>query len=242
MDDASEPLGISPTSRHEVPPLRIHHILATTLVAAVLLSIHEVLREHDVLGLSQFFRSAQGIAYTLATAIACSFVLIGCWWRHKGVPFFHQPGHWLLVSQSVALGSFLFAAVAALFWSRDTALFPYPLWMFWFVATHLLAAGINFWAAFRVADSLGWRLLFVISGAMALVMAITPLVYLHSLYLYIYWLGGMATTILLVGAAITDRRTRRRRDWPHWTAVALQLTLSIVAIAQLGWQWWAASG
>lgn len=43
-DESTLPL---PASRPALPPLRIHHILAATVTAAMLLSLHQVLRERE---------------------------------------------------------------------------------------------------------------------------------------------------------------------------------------------------
>jgi hypothetical protein len=224
------------TSDRPLPPLRIHHILAATVTAAVLLSLHEVLRGDDVLGFAAFFRSGHGIAYTVVTALSCTLTIFGVWWRHQGLPYFRQPGHWLLLGNSLAIGMFLFAALAtALRW--DAVQLPYSVWMAWYVAMSLLSAAVNFWAARRAADTRWWKSFFVISGGMALFMVIVYVGALYPMSFYVYWLGGIATTILLLAAVISDRRARRSRDWPHWSGAGLDLMMSAVAIGQLGWQW-----
>jgi hypothetical protein len=60
---------------------------------------------------------------------------------------------------------------------------------------------------------------------------------LYPISFYAYWLGGIATTVLLLAALIGDRRSRRLRDWPHWSGAGLDLVMSAVAIGQLRWQW-----
>lgn len=217
-----------------LPPLRIHHIMLATVTAAILLSLHEVLRERDVIGFTTFFRSGHGIAYTIVAALSCTLLLIGLWWRRQGVRFFHQPGHWLIVSNSLSLGVFLFAAVLAI-QRWDAQQMPYSLWMAYYVVMSLLSSAVNFWAASRAADTRWWKSLFVVGGSMALVNLIALVLNLYSAYAYIYWLGGITTTILLMSAMISDRRTRRARDWPHWSGAGLELVLAAVAIGQLCW-------
>ena len=225
-----------PTGASVLPPLRIHHLLAATVTAAILLSLHEVLRERDVMGFSAFFRSGQGIAYILVAALSLTLALFGLRWRHQGLAFFHQPGHWLLVSNSLSIGSIVFAvAVATLRW--EPAQLPYTLWMFWYVGMSLVSAAVNFWAARRAADTRWWTSFFVISGSLPLLMVLVYVAALYPISVYVYWLGGLATTLLLLAAVISDRRAHRLRDWPHWSGAGLDLIMSAVAIGQLGWQW-----
>jgi hypothetical protein len=225
----------SPANPLALPPLRIHHIMLATVTAAVLLSFHEVLRQRDVAGFSMFFRSGHGIVYTIVTALSFTLTLLGVWWRRHGIPFFHQPGHWLLVSNSLSIGVFLFAAVAAA-GRWDARQMPYSLLLVYYVVMSLLSFAVNFWAAIRVADTFWWRALFGVAGCMALFVLVVVFLNFYLVYQFLYWLVGIATTILLSSAIISDRRARRARDWAHWWGAGLELFLSVVAIGQLLWQ------
>ena len=232
-DDFSRDGQLSPAG---LPPLRIHHILLATAVAAVLLSLHESLRRRDVLGLSMFFRSAHGITYTLVSALNCALLIFGVWWRGHGYLFFHQPGHWLIVVNSLSMSTFLVAALGAIM-GWDEAQAPYFLWTAWFLGVNVLACAINYWVALRVADTPWWRSVFIVSGSIALFMVVAHLLPLYGpSFVWVYVLGGFLATLLLIVAMGRDRGTRRTRDWPHWSGAALELIMSSVAIGTYGWQ------
>ena len=217
------------------PPLRIHHILLGTVVAAVLLSLHESLRKRDALGLSMFFKSAHGIAYTLVSALNITLLGFGVWWRGRGYAFFHQPGHWLIVVNSLSMSTFLVAASAA-FMGWDESQAPFLLWTAWFLGVNLAACAINYWVALRVADTLSWRSIFIVSGSVALFMVFAHLLTLYgAIYSWGYVLCGFLATLLLIFAMLHDRRSRILRDWPHWSGAGLELIMSSVAIGNYSW-------
>jgi len=223
------------------PPLRIHHILVATVVTAVLLSVNEGLRQNDVGGFSQFFRSGMGVVYTISTGLAVTVVLFGVAWRRQGRAFFDQPGHWLLLDQSLKIGVFLFAAVVVML--RMTAGAElFSMIGLWFSVIHLLSIALNFWAAFRVADSRLWRATFLLGGCMSLAMFVIPWLGGVTVMMIFIVAGNVAVTLLLISAAMADRRAGRERDWAHWLGVALELCVIGAWLAQSVWGWIVASG
>jgi len=112
----TDPLPNPPTleeliGRPDPPPLRIHHIMVATAVVAVLLSISQFLRQSNTLGLSTFVASGQGILMTISAGLAATLTGFGFVWRRHGHSYFDQPGHWLLLGQSLMISIFVVAAL-----------------------------------------------------------------------------------------------------------------------------------
>src|SRR5690348_4127435 len=99
--DSSDMSSSETSGRPRTPPLRIHHILILTAVAAVLLSVTHLLRQQDYLNLSQMFSSSWGAVFTITIAIDVTLVMLGFAWRRRGYAFFDMPGHWLLLTHSL---------------------------------------------------------------------------------------------------------------------------------------------
>jgi hypothetical protein len=221
------------TGRPGPPPLRIHHLLVMTAIAAGLLSVNELLRRDDVMGTAQFITSGIGVVYTNATAIALTLVVFGAWWRFDGRAFFDLPGHWLLVKQSLFVGIFIaIAATGSLRVLGLDDLENVPMYAF-IVFANVGVIGVSIWVAWKVADSMAWRLWFILYGLEM------PANWLFAI------LGQLSQThirlmpvillILLVLAAIGDKAASRVRDWPHWLAVGMQAVL--LASAIVNWLW-----
>ncbi len=68
--DASVESVARQIGRPTSPPLRIHHIMAITAVAAVLLSVGQQIRHSKRMGLEELFASSWGAMYTISTAIS----------------------------------------------------------------------------------------------------------------------------------------------------------------------------
>jgi hypothetical protein len=212
-----------PSDYTNPPPLRIHHLLVATTVVAVLLSINDVLRRNDVMGVSQFITSAHGVIYTIVTGLSVTLVAFGFWWRHKGQMFFHLPGHWLLLEQSLGVCVFAAAAMSvAVRMVGGDAFYELPM-LAYVILANIANIVLSFWAAWKIADSLSWRLWFVGYGCQV------PAIFIQAM------LGGPLTYLiaaipaglflLLMVAAISDWAAHRTRDWPHWLGVVLQLIL-----------------
>jgi hypothetical protein len=219
--------------RRGPPPLRVHHFLAVTVVAALLLSVSAGLQHSEGVALLSFFRSAFGVVYTIATAVATTLVLFGFYWRFEGRTFFDQPGHWLLVERSLSVGTFLLAGlVAAIDWTTEHALLGA-----WSLAMSFALCAVSLWAAIRVADTWLWRIVFVFGGVMALGRPYLPMLVGISWMLTAVGVDAIVAIVILMSAAVGDRLARRPRDWPHWVGVLLRLFLTATALMQYLWQW-----
>ena len=166
----------SPPARPAPPPLRIHHLLLWTIVAAALLT---------QLALRRASRSDWGNSETDWALIAITQVIIAggitlsalsLYWYAKGFDVFSQPGQWLpFLSLYVMLEYWLATALQAIFptgrmqskelllWNFSDVLslcgqFLQPILMWGVPAT------FYFLAARRVADTRPWRLFLILSA------------------------------------------------------------------------------
>jgi hypothetical protein len=215
------------------PPLRIHHILIATTATAVFLSITRTLERHDVFGFTSFIRSNLGVLYAVCTSLALTGIGLGFYWRTKGVRFFNQPGHWLLVKQSLGGWILLVAAYSVATTSLGIGLHPGNVVGVFSFGTALAGTGICFFAAWRIADSAWWRALFAIEGLIGIGIFIWPhLLWFSPIVFGITQLGMRVLLLaLLFAVAITDRKSRRERDWLHWLGVFIYITIYVAAIA-----------
>ncbi len=197
------------TPRTDLPPLRIHHLLAWTAVTGIMLAgqqgnsfqnaqmpfeLPEWWR-HAVLGVS-----ALG---AMMSAAAVTVVLFGLYWRRHGVRFFYQPGHWLLVATAVlACASFIVMPIAQLA-SGDQP------WVVLVTSLALLvfAVGLNIYIARKQCTTARWRYVFIAKAVASL----------------IAFVGQLVTVIVLLRAMRGDRREELSRDWAHWSGVILEL-------------------
>lgn len=217
----------------KTPPLRIHHLLAAMTVTAVFLSITRVLEQHDVYGFASFIRSNLGVLYAVCTSLALTGIGLGFYWRTKGVRFFNQPGHWLLVKQSLGVWILLIAAYSVATTSLEIGPHPGNVIGVFSFGTALAGICICFFAAWRIADSVWWRTLFAIEGLIGIGIFVWPLILQFSPMMFgVAQLGMRALLLtLLVVVSITDRKAVRERDWPHWLGVFIYLTIYVAAIA-----------
>jgi hypothetical protein len=224
------PRYLAPTVRPGPPPLRIHHFLVVTAVAAVLLSVVAGLRRNETAAMIGFFQSGFSVVYTLTTSLAITLVLYGIWWRLEGRAFFDQPGHWLLVERSLAIMTIVLASVVAL---GDWA--EHVLISMWTLIMSLILSGVNLWAAFRVADTWWWRFVFLFGSVMVVVMPWLP-GFVAVTTIPAVMVGNSAiAVILLLSAAAADQVASRPRDWPHWVGVFLRVAISIGGLLLNAW-------
>ena len=182
----TEPLA---SSGSELPPLRIHHILVATAVTAVFMSIAQTLRRDDIGGVYSFIASGLGVIYAVCGSVALTAVGFGLIWRQKGIAFFHQPGHWLLVT--LALGGWV-GGLITFFLNRPPASGNTVggLFLVCFYGLRLAMIGVDFWAAWRVGDTPWWRFLFVLQGSMIITRFALPLLSPSSI-LFAYVSSGI---------------------------------------------------
>ena len=223
--------------RPDPPPLRIHHIMVATAVIAVLLSISQFLRQSNTLGLSAFVASGQGILMTITAGLAATVTGFGFVWRRHGHSYFNQPGHWLLVAQSLMVSVFLLAALISAMRLPDNHAVTSAATSVFFVLLNVVLIGLNLWAAAKIADSIPWKLLFLVDGLMVVGMFGIAWLVSTDLVPVVLWGAPLATFLLLLLAAWGDRRDHIRRDWPHWLGVGLKMVTTLQMLGRPIWAW-----
>jgi hypothetical protein len=228
-------------TRRDTPPLRIHHIMAAMAVVGVLLSINHSMRLSESESLSVFGASVDGNVLAINSGLAATLVGLGVVWRHRGHPFFDQPGHWLLLGQSLYVGFFLVAGAIIGLQLSDRATLASGAIMTFFVLLNLMMIVFNLWAARRIADSIPWTLVFLLDGlSMVTLFGIAWLLHPDLVWLVI-WGAPTISIVLLLLAAWGDRRDYVRRDWPHWIGVCLRIVPTLQILGRPLWGWIAGS-
>lgn len=240
MTDRIETPRNASSGASELPPLRIYHLLLTTVVVATVTALYASLMQS---------RSSAPIPYfiyvltlTIAQATAITTLALAFHWKRRGIgAVFDQPGNWLALAlvTEVALsliGSLLFSTVSGAVLFRP----PFSLWASIILSSMLprSCAGIALLlAAMHVGSSVAWRRFFLVAGAAQLVaagfqllairilpnIAISPPQFVHFAMLATRAAAYVGIPVLLLLAIRSDRRLPTRRHWSHWFGVAAWL-------------------
>jgi hypothetical protein len=215
-----------PASR---PQLRLHHFFALTAVAAALLAINTQQTElwkgmgfeppRAIIQLT----TAWMILNALLLAVAVTTVAYGIAWRRKGLAFFDQPGHWLLVEIAVT-GLFSTVPAIATRWFFQSLnpndLSTFPMTYMWLINGYslifivLVPFVLNIYLGVRKCHELRWSLVFYFKAAARVLMGMGDLLVLPS----------------TLNAAWRDRREQVPRDGGHWCGVFVQCGVSCMMI------------
>ena len=228
--------------RPEPPPLRIHHLMACAVVAAMELSLMRFLW-----GLSHQQQSAIGSGvygfYQVLNSVGLTLTGFSIYWWRKGYASFSHPGQMLLIQYACTLVMQLTSALfVSIMFGRDGT----PRDASWMTIVPLLMAGASLlfgillpmafyaWCAWKIADSWPWRLLFIIC-ALTTVLTSTVSIILVQMFRSIspsdiqtvvglpYLIrGGLLFAVGLL-AALGDRLAERDRSWTHWVGIVLWL-------------------
>ena len=255
-----EPATEAQSSRPHPPPLRIHHLMACGAVAALLFMIWRSQLRPENWKLVEAFDASTIVLFTAAQIIQATGVTLAgfsLYWHVKGYAAFVQPGQWLPVAISFAALRHLtmrpihFLLVQSpwgenvLLWNGIDFLFAAAHFLA-IVACYLLPIVLFAWLAWRVADTLPWRLIFALKasgGASNFFPAVRS-----DLFSYFqdYGWSFEATSLLLatiasvgmlacaVWAPANDRLRGIRRSWTHWVGLGLFLALYAVNALSYG--------
>jgi hypothetical protein len=237
-DELASPVTEPSAARPGPPPLRIHHFLAATVVAAVLLSISHAVQHGEPSALLGYFRSGLGFIGTIVVAVAATIVGFGFVWRLEGRSFFDLPGHWLLLQRALSVATFLVAGLAEAIHHTS----EYALVGLWSGVQMLATCVISLWVAIRVADTWLWRLYFLLSASTIVLMPLTARFVGPSWLMLVWMIISIILAGMLFSAGAGDLIAGRRRDWPHWLGVALTLGVVTTSVAQNAWHYLAANG
>ncbi len=247
------------STRPDPPPLRIHHFLTCGAVAALQFMIWRAQLRPENWKLVDEFAASTMVLFTAAQIIqAAAVTLVGfsVYWHVKGYAAFAQPGQWLPLAISpdalrhLTTPPIHFIVVQSpwgenvLLWSGIDVLFAAAHFL---VFVYFLLPVVLFaWLAWRVADTLPWRLLFALKAAGATI-GFLPAVrsVLFRYFQNLEW-SFEATSLLLatiasvgmmacaVWAAANDYRRGNRRTWTHWVGLGLFFALDAVRAVTWG--------
>lgn len=225
MDAASEPSELTSPARCELPPLRIHHLLAWMTVTAVLISVSLWFDRTARNGppIKSQIVAGSLILGSIAIAGAWTCVGWGVFWRRQGFAFPKYPGDWLLIIvafSTVALVAELIGVFLAFFIEEDLLAIYYPLAALALLAFWLL---LNFRGIKYYADTVAWRVVFVAMMVLGMTTAFNVSANLI-----------VGVLICLAWAAWSDLRNQIARGWTHWFGVVVALSLGIAAIGAFG--------
>lgn len=212
--DQTEPAHEAPREE-ESPRLRLHHLLVLTAVMAVLLAINGPERNYGNVNYKppQFFRIsslALGTAHTLLSAVALTALGYGIAWHRRGMRFFDQPGHWLLVD--ISIGALLYMAPSIAI--RSGAAINMVFIGYAFLATIFVRMLFDIYLGSKKCRERRWKSVF----------------YVKAIANLIFGLGSLLVLLAIFYALRVDRKSQIVRDQTHWFGVWLQLAYSGLAL------------
>lgn len=229
-------------ARPDPPPLRIHHLMACAVVAAIELSL---LRFTMGLSAPQQSVLSGGIFGFSQVINAIGLTLTGFsiyWWR-KGYAAFSQPGQMLLLQYAASLMMYFVTMAFVLMMRLAGGASPPPSWFSWLpmmlsigslIFGVLLPIVFYGWCAWKIADTWSWRLLFILCALTSFLTPTLSILLMQSQGTVgprnfqtaiglPYLIRG--TVLLAAGILVvaTDATARRQRSWTHWAGIILWL-------------------
>jgi hypothetical protein len=207
-------IGSSAVLPNDRMQLRLQHIFVLTAVMAAMLAVNGPMQasnsDFQPSGLMLVFWFTAGTLHTLLSAAALTILGYGIAWYRRGMRFFDQPGHWLLVD--ISLGALLQLVPVIAF-----RLGAWPLAMiFGFGFLFFVLARMVFlvYLGIKKCRERRWKNVF----------------YLMALSMLLYGLGNLFVLIAIFFAARTDRRTQAVRDQAHRCGVWLESASSALSL------------
>jgi hypothetical protein len=235
FDNAEESAsGDGPPSVFQPPRLRLHHLFVLTAVMALLLAINGPQRNYNYAGtkyeLQPFARTlllVVGITHTILSAAALTALGYGVAWYRRGLRFFDQPGHWLLVEISVTT---LIGIVPSIAYRWLAVSSPQRMT---FGDTQMVISMII----------TGYSLIFLVLGRLALDIYFGNrkckerrwkfVFYAKAVATVLFGLGGLIVVPTVIHALRADRREQMPRDAAHRCGAVLQLALSCLVLVSV---------
>jgi hypothetical protein len=226
-----------------VPRLGVIHFLLWMLGCAGAVTGYRVFTKWDqvegeYVSFLRLIHLGMGMGY--GVGLVTLYVWVQSWRRRDGA-FPSQPGHWLLL---LALAVALLDGATTLFVQGVAARWLDP-WEEWFVIQWIgWGAGAVIVLAFLFAPLRDWRwrlplaAALILAASRSLLMLITWIGYRKGAPLLAWetparweaaWIAVAAITLILAG--VVDFVVRCRRDWLHWTGVAVCLALAATELA-----------
>ena len=236
-------VGESPFAEHLQPPrLGIIHLLAWTGVMAVLLKYGQAMEmlQADTESLARpTLETAQSIlrsAYAAVGAAGLVGAAVLLMTKIRRTPGNFQPGHWILLINSAAmLMSYLNWSLLVLLRELHPADFTWHFLSYALIG--LFHAGGYLVATWQATAPRRWKAYFLLRVLVLLLQSLALVVaalideyYLLSRGWSLVWSASVGIGLLAV--VLFDLMKQARRDWLHWTGVAIVAT---VVLLQVGW-------
>lgn len=159
-----------------------------------------------------------GVIHTILSATALTAVGYGIAWRRRGLRFFDQPGHWLLVELSLtaminivpSIGYRWMANSPQVMTGNTRIALPMILAAYELLFAVLARMAINIYLGITKCHERRWKFVF----------------YAKALATVLFGLGAFVVAPMMIPAWRTDRREQVPRDAGHWYGVLLQLAVS----------------
>lgn len=250
MPEDASPLLEEATEAKPLPPLRIHHFFLWTIAVAVVMATSRILGHSD-----ESFATSNTI-YSLSAllplTICLATFLLGIYWRIIGLPFFQEPGHWLLLALSLNLGYHLFSLILEVL---DLANPRATYWIHhiirWFLGGATIVVFVLVFQQSQLQSH--WRRFFLFSAIIGSIEVALDVFYCSFGWQYLYVRFGynlgyrwgytiqqsvsnilmVATAILLFLAIRHDYSDSERRHWTHWCGALVWLGLSLGGVVWL---------
>jgi hypothetical protein len=223
--------------RPDPPPLRIHHIMTAMTAVAIMLSICNSLRQSGQNAFSMAFASGIGFTMAITSGLAATTVGFGFVWRRVGYRFFDQPGHWLLLTQSLWAGIFAMAGILAAVQLPETHMVSSVLMGLALAVVNLVMIGVNLGAAKRFSNSVPWLSIFLLDGLTLVFVFVLESLRLGRLTATFLSVLPIAILVLLLIAVWSDRRQQMPRGWTHWLGVCLRVVPMLHILGRPIWTW-----
>jgi hypothetical protein len=244
LESATMSIGSIRTPQDEIKPARprfgLQQVFVFIAVMAVILGTSQYgpLRGIEIPRFAQFAFIGSQITHAIVASLAITIVAYGIVWRHRGIAFFNEPGHWLLVcitaSQMIHLGTTLAFRAIALYQGVPhlEMMKRMPTTLILLPSTLALVALNIYIARTKCQDSL-WRRVFYAKAAAEVLSVFGELLVLLFLERAVRaenpkrskW-RQKAQRVQSVPPIQTDIRSARQRDAEHWCGVVSQFVIS----------------
>lgn len=193
------------------------------------------------------------IFYYVPQAIVLATLFLGLYWRIVGLPFFCEPGHWLLLTLSIEASHGFYTLFAmslrfdALFDHANLLLSILPAWF-----AYLVVAGIYFylWCWQHVAQH--WQNFFMVAFSIEIAQMLLNVLSVQLQNYFItfgqkatfVFFGSMQVIMPLIAIAFMivamrkDVSLESSRHWSHWCGAIMWLTLAIVNLLSWCYYFW----
>jgi hypothetical protein len=244
--DNLEPIELTPI-RPDPPRLRIHHLMVCAAVAALQLSLWRA-GDPEMIQRMSVVNAALFAAYRVLAAIGLTLAIFSIYWQQKGYAALVQPGQYLLLGYLVASLGFFYGAFMALIFNRDwlyarglssnSGPLASSLSILYFLVSMGLPLVFFLWCAWKAADTIAWRVVFVVLAISTLLYFVPSVTFALGFSsspltaIALTNLGRGVVVLLLEIWAISEDVTRlRTRFWTHWAGAGLVIASQLLTIA-----------